>query len=133
MMTYEFKGYNWEELAECWGIEVGERPLVKDNNGDNFLMVPESVDIYYHINNTRMLITTDNPEEVLAEKIKSYIHEHISGENKVREDMNRFLEALIKESEGHDYSAPAYKGILAIKDDETFAQWFVYNLEKMWT
>ena len=138
-MTYEFKGYNWTELAECWGIKAEERPLIKGSeNQEDWLMVPETIDISYHINNTSMVFTTSDSEEVLAEKLKVYILEHMLSDEteqqiQMRRDMNSFLEALVKETQGLNYSTPAYRGILAIESNHTFAQWFCHNLEKkMW-
>lgn len=136
-MTYEFKGFAWTELAECWGIEAGERPLVKDSDGKDYLMVPEEIDVFYFINDTKMMFTTSDPEEVIAEKIKNYISEHMFGEkaehqDRVRQEINRFLEALIKESKEHDFNSSAFRGILEIEDNITFSQWFCNNLETMW-
>lgn len=85
-----------------------------------------------------MVFTTSDSEEVVAEKLKVYIFEHMLSEEteqqiQMRKDMNSFLEALIKESEELDYSTPVYRGILSIESNHTFAQWFCHNLEKMWT
>lgn len=132
-MAYEFKGYHWVELAECWGIKAEKQPL--DANGD--FKVPEKIEVTKRINGMKIVFEVDDEEEVLAEKIKRYIFNNLTPEGfkdkSIREDMERFLKALIEESKKWDFSYPAYEGILKIEHDVSFAKWFCRNLEAMWT
>lgn len=143
-MTYKFKGYDWEELAKCWGIKVKKRPLnVKAHSEDsefaNMFKVKETIEIEKEINGMKVVFTVDDKKEVLAEKIKRHIWDSLDWETgsfkdeNVRKDMDNFLKALIKESEMYDYNTPIIKGLLNIKHDETFAVWFCRNLEKLWS
>ncbi|MEM5592869.1 hypothetical protein AAHH67_15880 [Niallia circulans] len=138
-MSYQFKGFDWTELAECWGIKVEEQGLSLDNNLElmNDFKVPEKIEITKYINKTKMVFTVDDEEEVLAQKIKNYIWDNLDEDGfknpQIRTDINNFLKALIEESEETDYSNPVYKGILAVEDDNTFAQWICGTLEKLWS
>lgn len=121
---YEFKGYDWEELADCWDIDVSE---------DEFAIV----NIF--MNGEKISITTYDYEEVIAYKIKKHIWNNLdmsSGNFKdksIRDDLHRFLKALIKESKKLDHNFPVYKGMLKVKGDYTLARWVCDNLEKLWT
>lgn len=141
-MGYEFKGYDWMELAECWGIKVERKPLnVFTTNGkedkDLNLSVAEKIEVVKHINGMTMKFVVDDEEEVYAEKIKQHIRKSLTlGEDgfdnkQIREDLNNFLKKLIEEE--HGYNTPVYKGILEIEDDYTFATWVCGNLERLWT
>lgn len=142
-MSYEFKGFEWTELAECWGIKVEDVPTMVNVVGEKEPIqigsLPEKIDIRMCINNTSMIFTTFDDEEVLAEKIKRHIKSNINfskGEFKdkqVRTDLEDFLKALIKESKEIDYNHHVYEGILKVESDETFARWICNNLEELWT
>lgn len=144
MTEYKFKGYDWTELAECWGITVMDQMMnvigLEDEDDEeirDLFMTPESIDIRYHINGTPMIFTTEDEEEVLAEKVKMHIKEELfHKENQsVRDDVNSFLEALIQESEdgaGADYNYPVYKGMLEVENNHTFGKWIIHNLELLW-
>lgn len=141
---YKFKGYDWTELAECWGIKVERKPLnVFTSDGkkdkDLNLSVPEKIEVIHHINGTTMKFLVEDEEEVLAEKIKQHIRSNLTfggdgfKDKKMREDLNNFLTVLIKEEEQWGYNAPVYKGILEVEDDFTFSKWVCDNLERLWT
>ncbi|MFJ7976657.1 hypothetical protein ACIQZI_13290 [Peribacillus sp. NPDC096379] len=142
-MNYKFKGYNWIELAECWGIEVGYDYLnVVGENADEMkelLKSPESIEITKYINGTKMVFTTNNEEEVLAEKVRRHILSSLDKETgdfkdkQIRIDLNEFLKALIIQSKKVDYAYPIYEGILAVEDDDTLARWICNSLESLWS
>lgn len=141
-MTYKFKGFDWTELAECWGITVEEKPLniiSDDQEFKDMMKVPESIEITKRINGMKIVFTVIDEEEVLAEKIKQHIMSNIGlgngeFENKqIRIDIEEFLKALIKESKQTDYNYPVYEGILKVKSDHSFATWICDNLERLWT
>lgn len=142
---YKFKGFDWTELAECWEIAVDDKvkdTRILDENGkpDKKLMDlfarPERIDIKYRVNGTNMIFTTEDHEEVLAEKLKRHIASHMHNEEDMVEiaaDMRRFLRALYEEAEKTDYSYPVYKGMLEIESDVTLGQWVIHSLNKLWT
>lgn len=145
MKEFFFSGYSWTELAECWNITVKPQPMnvknVTDEELRELFMVPEKIDIKYRVNNTSMTFTTEDEEEVLAEKLRRHIWSNIDltkaefKDKQMRTDIENFLKALIKESEGEfgDYIHPVYKGILKIENDYTFAKWITRNLEDLWS
>lgn len=142
-MSHKFKGYSWCELAECWGIKVGYDYLnIVGEDADEMkelLKSPESIEITKYINGTKMVFTTKDEEEVLAEKVKRHIFSNINRETgefkdkQIRIDLNEFLKALIEQSKKHDHTYPIYQGLLAVEDDDTFARWFCNNLEGLWS
>lgn len=144
MEEFKFNGYSWTELAECWNIAVEPQPMNVKNVTDELqelFMVPEKIDIKYRVNNTSMTFTTEDEEEVLAEKLRRHIWNNIDltkvefKDKQMRTDIENFLKALIKESERElgDYNHPVYKGILKIENDYTFAKWITRNLEHLWS
>lgn len=146
MKKYKFKGYDWMELAECWGIEVGYTEWTTTFlGGDNeekkllsevFEPFPETIDVTYYVNNTEFTVTTSDSDEVYMEKIKRYISSRMDNQEELEEmtkDIRRFLQALYKESKEVDYNYPVYEGMLNIKDDFTLCQWVLKSLSKLWT
>lgn len=142
-MSYKFKGFDWTELAECWGITAEPQPFMVNVVGESepheLGKVSEKIEVTKFINGIKMVFTIDDEEEVLAEKVKQHIFSNIdfSGDGfkdkQMRKDLESFLNELIKEEEEHGYNAPVYKGILQVESDETFAKWICYNLESLWT
>ncbi len=100
---------------------------------------PERIEITKYINGTKMVFTTKDEEEVLAEKVKRHIFSNINRETgefkdkQIRIDLNEFLKALIEQSKKYDYTYPIYEGLLAVEDDDTFARWICNNLEGLWS
>lgn len=138
MTEYIFKGYDFTELAACWNIEVKPATPNFAKNWDVDWTVLETIDVTHMINGNRVVFTIEDEEEVLAEKIKNYIREHLLNKNNqdVRDDINRFLEALSKESEDGsvpDSNYPVYRGLLSVECNFTFASWIVNNLETLWS
>lgn len=138
-MSYRFKGYDWTELAECWEITVEEERIRAIGAESASFKFKEEIDVTKFINGMKMVFTVSDEEEVLAEKIKRYIHKslYISEDSfkdrQIRTDLENFLKALIKESERTDYNAPVYRGILEIESDRVFAKWICNNLESLWS
>ncbi|MDN4608968.1 hypothetical protein [Sporosarcina highlanderae] len=140
MSEFKFKGYDWSELAECWGLEVKEQPFFAsgtDGEVVNLGTIPEKIEKEYRINSTTMKVLLTDEEEVQAEKIKQFILSNLDAGGfkhpHIRTDIHDFLKALINESEKLDYSTPVYEGLLKIEDDHTLATWITYNLEMLWT
>lgn len=137
-MTYVFKGFDWQELAQCWNIQAKEQPfIVKDTNGGESSLgdVPEKIDKYYRINGTSITFTLTEEEEVEAEKIRQHIWNNLDDGNfedpQIRIDIHNFLKALIKASSGYD--TPMFEAMLKLESDHTLAQWVTSNLRSMWT
>ncbi|MEK4025286.1 hypothetical protein [Sporosarcina sp. FSL W7-1283] len=142
MSEYKFKGHDWSELAQKWGVEVIAKPpkwAKQLNNEDDSWNLPEEIEVTHLINGMRVKFNIDDEEEVLAEKVKQYIRFNIDyskaefKDRQMRADMNNFLKALIEQSKELDYNYPVYEGILSVECDYTFANWFCENLERMWT
>lgn len=131
---YKFKGYDWTELAECWGITVEETPMIK-NDETNMFMMKEKIEVVKYFNNTRVVFTVDDEEEVLAEKVKRFIIDKLCNnydelnDIRVRTDIENFLKELIKEG---GYCTPMYEGMLKIESNTMFAKWVCNNLEMLW-
>lgn len=143
-MVYEFKGFSWGELAECWGITVEEQPMNVIGIDDEpelkeIFKTKEEIEVTKYINGMKMVYTVDDEEEVLAEKIKNHIQSNLDSSGKgfkdkqMRKDLDSFLHALINEEEKLGYNAPVFKGLLEVEDDKSFAKWICHNLERLWT
>lgn len=150
MSEYKFKGYDYSELAECWGLEAKvEIPdwLKKINSNDdedenenmNSLMgIEETVELTFNIGYQTIKVSTDDSEQVEREKIRQHIAKYLLRGNgtpeeivKVRSEANAFLLALVEGEYG--YSAGVYKAISEIESNHTFAQWMIQHMEGMWT
>jgi hypothetical protein len=139
--NFVFKGFDWSELAECWGISVEEQPLTALVEGTDEIFelgkVPEKIDKTIFVNGNSVIFTLIDDDEVLAEKIKQYLWLNVDSthgtfkDTQIRTDIHNFLKALIEGDDGYD--TPVWKGLLLIKSDHTLTQWITTNLEKMWT
>lgn len=147
-MAYEFKGWSWEELAECWGIKLTPTPNVGKvvnldgtDTGETFSLgdSPEMIDKTIYINNIRMTFQLKDEEEVLAHKLKLHIWDNVDmteGEFKdkqMREDIRAFLYALAAEEDNHGYNSPVYRAMAGLQNDYTLANWVTDNLERLWS
>lgn len=141
-MAYEFKGYDWCELAECWGIKVTPEPMTAKVQGTDEVMHlgdrPEKIDKIFYVNGTRITFELTDEEEVLAEKIKQHIQNTLntSGDfmsRTMRPDLVKFLNKLADEEEQSGFNAPVFRAIATLESDFTLAQWVINNLEKLWS
>lgn len=93
-MAFQFKGYEWEELARCWGIEDD------------------------------------------AETVKKYILSNLGSnsfnDKQIRNDIEQFLHALIKEEKKLGDNYHVYEAFLKLSDF-SLAKWVTNNLESLWT
>jgi len=105
-----FKGFDWTELAEMWGIQqkVDEDSIVYDDNTLNA--------IRKHISDS---LAWDDEE-------KTHKLEELVGS-----DMRNYLYAMLKHR-GFG-SNPIYAALYTIDNDEVFAQYFCKLLPRMWT
>jgi hypothetical protein len=107
--SFEFKGFSWEELAECWNIEV-----------------PEDIDCK---------IDPFADEKWLAEKVKEKIYSIVDGDDIVDlqalSDLYAFVSKVAKDSLHSDKEA--IKGLLKIVHPWSFVKWVGHNVEFLWT
>jgi hypothetical protein len=139
---YKFKGWDWTELAECWGITVNKKDIrYTDANGNEETFTthfPETLQVTKYINGKRCTFQIDDEEEVLTEKIKQHMYNNLENggtdfiNKEMRTDIHDFLRALINADEGGG-DVPAYRGILEIESDWYLVRWMAHNLETMWT
>lgn len=116
-MAYKFKGYDYEELADCWGLTL---PDYNDKPGDKEYDIVEIV-------------------EVRVKVIADYISEKVDWEKdcldeKIRDDMLNFLFAL--ENDEHVGTYGLMWGCLrkiADESDVVFVQMFNHNMMFMWS
>ena len=102
---YKFKGWDWSELSECFGLGTEDDGLDCDKEAlDSFLLV------YFN-----KIIMGEDPEEVklVLDKCREYL-------------------TILSEYE-HDYYAPFWKGLLAVENDELFLNLYMDLLSRMWT
>lgn len=104
-MAYEFKGFDWNELADCWGIEA-------EDNVDLIETVKKYMSDSLIWNETEGLYTFNNPS--------------------IRMDIVNFLNKLADVEEHCGYNSPAFRGIASIETDETLVNWMIRNLDAMW-
>lgn len=137
---YKFKGFDWTELAECWGLKAEKSEskwLRMFSDEDDVPFKPVKVD--YFINKRKVTFEVDEEDEILAEKIKSHIRDNLDlitakfKDESMRDDIHRFLKALINESKQIDYNYPIYEAMLELNDDWTICKWVTNNLEMLWT
>jgi hypothetical protein len=73
-------------------------------------------------------------DKTAAQRIKQHLLD-VCGTNtalkQTAKDVRTFLRALIKQE--NSYSTPVWKGLLAVKDDETLLKFTIELLECMWT
>ena len=101
----KFKGHDYTELADAWGIEH-----------------PEAFD------DDRVLL--DEIREYIWDAFDDRTQEL---DLDVMRDMINFLEVLIVEAERICYKAPVFRSLLEIDDHFTFVQFFDLLLPEMWT
>ena len=101
----DFKGIDFAELADHWGIETDESKLLAD-------YIIESLYTTYDDNYSG--------REVLDSAVKGAMLE--------------FLDAFIKKSVKHNYGTAIFIGLrmLADDDDSMFAAYFITLLPHMW-
>lgn len=141
MTDYKFKGYDWLELAECWGIET--KPRIPDwlyqlhDEDEEIEGFPEEAEIKFKVGGSTIRVSTNIEEEVLTEKIIKHITRTLArnvdndASKQMRADINRFLDALIEEEFG--YSVGMYQALKEIECNHTLAQWIIRHLESLWT
>jgi len=115
MKNYEFKGWDWTELVPVIGMEEELQKL-------------DAVDPNEH----------DKAEDAfgkrMAEKIRSYSHQHTEEETKeFVTHLRTFLQKIVEWETKHSYYAPFYQGILNMEDNDSFLQVYARNLRGMWT
>ncbi len=102
---YKFKGFDWTELAERWGLchDTADEALI-------FERIREA------LMDAWCQGFTDNQCDL-----------------KIVQDVRNFVNALAKDDRRNGYSYPLWAGLSKIKHDETFLK-FVYELlPNMWT
>lgn len=102
--NYVFKGWDWCELSRCFDLE-----LMDENEYD--MKTLQAFLIEY---SRRMF--AGNPKEetdLVVTKCKEFL-------------------SKIAEFE-HDFGSPVWKGLLEVKDDDTFLSFFIDLLPRMWT
>jgi hypothetical protein len=112
--NYEFKGWDWTELAPVMGMEE-ELKQLED--------VPKD-----YMKSEKALA------ENMSAKIRSYMCPMDCTEEEKQEvigHLRAFLKKVADVTPG--YSRPFYKGILAVENDDTFLQIYAWNLICMWT
>lgn len=142
MTKYIFKGHDWFELVEYFGLEQKETLIpIHDPHGEVDMELSfytkEKISMIRVINGMKITFELKEKEEVELEKLKQYLHSRLSaireGEiDDTREVLMAYLDKLIESSENRDYNSPVFKGIKSIEDDEVFIKWFVHCLEDMW-
>lgn len=138
MIDYNFKGYDWTEVADYFGIKQEEKVLSEGDDESERLTIPEKATVKYYVNNTFITLETSYEEEVIREKLISYLWKQMDmgkGEfiNNTREVLNAYLDALIEQVEEISYASPVLKGMRDIESDHTFLSWFTHNLESLWS
>lgn len=146
-----FKGYDWEELIEFWGIKIpddefpdfdGEYPdadkMEKYETKDGHLSYSawwqnEASDEY------KRYIKEFGKWEKDTDKIKrKAIMDYIwashgtDREHKVASELQMFIDALMVQSDGHDYQTPVWSALLDIESNYTLFQFVGYLLPAMW-
>ena len=116
-MSYKFNGYDYEELADCWGLTL---PDYSDKPGDVEYDITELV-------------------EARVKVIADYISEHVNWEEDelvqdIKDDMLNFLFALENDEQVGTYGL-MWGGLRKIADesDVVFVQMFNHNMMFMWS
>lgn len=124
-MEYKFDGYDWEELAQCWGITVEEG---------------ETIDVEFFIGEEIIKATFRDAEAILGEKTKRYIMDNIdySGEPKfkdqqMRKDLVAYLNKLAEEQRKFGTGAEIIQAIADEKHDWALAKWVTENIYRLWS
>jgi hypothetical protein len=112
---YKFKGWDYCEVAHALGVP--EKTIQKWE--DVFEDSPE-----------------DCPHQIAKILYSRMVWRDKKGgswPNGEVEMCRKFLRKVDDNEKHIGYNRPAYEGILKIKDDETFMNWFCGNLGRMWT
>jgi hypothetical protein len=99
---YRFKGWDWQELAEAFELDLID---LDDDSDENVFLV---TDFLFEVLNRRN-------EKEMKEIVKF---------------TKRFLKQLIKQ--GHTYCGPLWKGLSEIKSDYVLIQMIIPLLAYMW-
>lgn len=144
MSEFKFKGWDWGELADCWGITVntGEESPKFIDNGDGTSTLDwephERIEKTIWVGDQKVTFTTEDEEVILETKIIQHMSDNLGNDGEfidpqMRTDIHNFLEALIEQSKNWDYHYPVYEGILKIESDSTLVSWMRIGLTSMWT
>jgi NDP-sugar pyrophosphorylase family protein len=74
----------------------------------------------------------DIEEEEMAKKIKNFLWENFENNKEIINDAREFVQAIIDCGKDYFEKIEIFKGLLNIKDDETFVKYFCILLEYMW-
>lgn len=74
----------------------------------------------------------DIEEEERAEKIKNFLWNNYKNNREVVNDAREFVQDVIECGKDYFEKVEIFKGLLNIKDDETFVKYFCLLLEYMW-
>lgn len=103
---FEFHGYDWTELARCWGLLTYKEPTQSCWHEDD-----------------------DTVERLICE----YIYNNINDQECIN-DVRRFMEAICWMGKRYDFEEyPVWQGIADIKNDQTFLHFVCINLRTLWT
>ncbi|RNB59355.1 hypothetical protein EDM57_04225 [Brevibacillus gelatini] len=100
---FEFNGYDWSELAECWGIKVDD----------------ESLRGY-------------RADERLAKMIVDYMYDNLENPQMIA-DLRRFIDALCYMGKKYNFPAyPIWKGLKETKNNLTLVNYVGDCLRRLW-
>lgn len=102
-MRSNFKGYDWVELARYFNIETMSDIIDPDKE---------------------------------CKPLRDFLSSKIDFDRVDKDTLKickEFLKKLIKSANNHSYDGPLWEGLLKIKHDETFMQFFIILLPCMWT
>ena len=124
-MEYKFDGYDWEELAECWGITVEEG---------------ETIDAEFLIGEQTIKVKLHDEEAVLGEKTKRYIMSNIDyseeprfKDEQIRKDLVAYLNTLAVEQRKFGTGAEIIQAIADETSDWALGKWVTENLYRLWS
>lgn len=136
--NYQFKGYSFLELIECFELEQENFSyLTKDDEIEEALFKAlttpfnEEIEKVIYVNGNRVTFTLTDQEEVELEKLRQFLSKN-RDDSKVVSMVRLFLIILAEQSEKIDYNYPAFNGILEIEHPDDFITWVIHNLELMW-
>ena len=129
---FRFKGYDYEELLDCWGLAKRAKKIRK------WLSEADEIGVFgdeklYGFNDVvgqKLIISFINENS-------SYASEGFFILPQVKEDMVSFLLQLVDSEYCSDAETKVIKCVLDAsleeEDDLFFYSWFVRNLEALWT
>jgi hypothetical protein len=77
-------------------------------------------------------LTIPDSDEECDVALQSYLREHYEEEDVVSACRD-YVKALYVESEKHLYSAPLWKGLSEVEDDDTFLRYFIQLVPMAWS